>query len=47
MPDFGLMTTGHFLYIPFVLTVGVVCGYMLGARAMRAEIEKKRRRMKE
>ncbi|APR85247.1 Hypothetical protein A7982_10596 [Minicystis rosea] len=47
MPNVALMTTGHFIYIPFVLMVGLVCGYMLGARAVRAELEKQRKRMKE
>ena len=47
MPDFGQMTSGHFVYIPFVLLIGVIAGYTLGARAVRAELEKKRKRMKE
>ncbi len=47
MPDFGMMTSQHFIYIPAVLLVGLVTGYVLGARAMRTEIERKRNRMKE
>jgi hypothetical protein len=47
MPDFGQMTAQHVIYIPSVLLLGLVCGYVLGARAVRAEIEKKKRRMKE
>ena len=47
MPDFAQMTAAHFIYIPFALLIGLIAGYMLGARAVRAELEKKRRRMKE
>jgi hypothetical protein len=41
------MTGAHFLYIPFVLMIGLIGGYIMGARAVRAELEKKRRSMKE
>jgi hypothetical protein len=37
----------HFLFIPGVLLIGIVLGYVMGARAARAEIEKKRRRAKQ
>lgn len=47
MPDFGLMTPQHVIYIPSVLLVGLILGYIMGARAVRAEIEKRKRRMKE
>lgn len=47
MPDFGMMTAGHVIFIPSVLLLGLIAGYALGARAVRAEIEKKQRRMKE
>lgn len=47
MPSFGMMTSQHFIYIPTVLLVGLVTGYVLGARAVRAEIERQRKRMKE
>lgn len=47
MPDFGQMTPQHIIYIPSVLLVGLVTGYILGARAVRAEMERRRRRMKE
>jgi hypothetical protein len=47
MPNFGEMTSGHFIYIPFVLLFGLIAGYTLGTRAVRAELEKKRKRMKE
>ncbi len=47
MPNFGQMTSEHVLFIPCVLLVGVILGYTLGARAVRAEFERQRRRMKE
>ena len=31
--DFGQMTSAHFLFIPAVLIVGVVLGWILGGRA--------------
>ncbi len=37
----------HFIFIPGVLLIGIVCGYVLGARAARAELEKRRRRARE
>jgi len=33
MPDFGNMTAAHFVFIPAVLLVGVVIGWILGSRA--------------
>ncbi|MFO0546819.1 MAG: hypothetical protein U0271_00460 [Polyangiaceae bacterium] len=47
MPDFGMMTSQHVIYIPSMLLVGVIAGYVLGARAVRADLERKRQRMKE
>jgi hypothetical protein len=47
MPDFGLMTIGHFIYIPFIFTVGLVVGFTLGGRRALAKIEKRAARMKE
>jgi hypothetical protein len=47
MPGFGEMTAAHFIYIPFALTIGLIAGYTLGARAVRAELEKKKKRIKE
>ena len=41
------MTFEHIIYIPGVVLVGVTIGYMLGARAVRAEYERLRRRAKE
>ncbi len=37
----------HFIFIPGVLLVGIVLGYVMGARAARAEIDRRRRRAKE
>jgi len=39
-------TAEHIIYIPGVLLVGIVIGYTLGARAVRAEIERLRKRSK-
>jgi hypothetical protein len=41
------MPVEHVIFIPAVLLVGTVIGYIMGARAARADIEKKRRRAKE
>ena len=41
------MSTTHVLFIPAVLLLGMTIGYVLGARAARAEIEKKRARMRD
>ena len=37
----------HFIFIPGVLMIGLVLGYILGTRAARAEIEKRRKRARE
>jgi hypothetical protein len=37
----------HFIFIPGVLMIGLVLGYILGARAARAEIDRRRRRARE
>lgn len=47
MPDFGMMTSAHVIYIPTALLIGLVTGYVLGARAVRAELERRAKRMKE
>jgi hypothetical protein len=39
-------TAEHIIYIPGVLLVGIVVGYTLGARAVRAEIERLKKRAK-
>jgi hypothetical protein len=47
MPNLGEMTPQHVIYIPFVLMIGLIAGWIFGARAVRAELERKKRRMKE
>jgi hypothetical protein len=37
----------HFIFIPGVLLIGIVIGYILGARAAKAEIDRRRRRARE
>jgi hypothetical protein len=41
------VTFEHVIYIPGVLLVGLTLGYVLGARAVRAEVERARKRAKE
>jgi hypothetical protein len=37
----------HFIFIPGVLLIGIVLGYVMGSRAARADIERKRRRARQ
>lgn len=37
----------HFIFIPGVLMIGIVIGFVMGSRSARAEVEKKRRRARE
>jgi hypothetical protein len=41
------MTFEHIIYIPGVLMIGITLGYVLGARAVRQEVARLRRRSKE
>ena len=41
------MTFEHVIYIPGVLLFGLTLGYALGARAVRAEFERLKKRSKE
>ncbi len=41
------MTAAHFIFIPGVLLVGLALGYSLGAKAVRTEMNRLRRRTKE
>ena len=43
----GNMSPQHVIYIPLVLLLGLVVGYILGARAVREEQQRRRKRMKE
>ena len=36
MGDFGNMSAGHFIFIPAVLLIGIVIGWILGSRAAAA-----------
>ena len=36
-------TAAHFIYIPGVLLVGISIGFVIGARAARRELERKRK----
>ncbi len=37
----------HFIFIPGILLIGIVVGYVLGARAARAELDRQRRRARD
>ena len=41
------MTPEHVIFIPGVLLIGLTLGYVLGARAVRNELKRKRAKMKE
>jgi hypothetical protein len=41
------VTFEHIIYIPGVLLIGLTIGYVLGARAVRAEVARMRKRAKE
>jgi hypothetical protein len=41
------MTAAHIIFIPGVLLVGFALGYSFGAKAVRAEMNRMRRRTKE
>jgi hypothetical protein len=37
----------HFIFIPGVLLIGIVIGYILGGRSAKAEFDRRRRRARE
>jgi hypothetical protein len=37
----------HFIFIPGILLVGMVIGYIMGSKAARAELDKRKRRARE
>jgi len=41
------MTPEHFIFIPGILLIGIAIGYVLGTRAVRAEMNKAKKRAKE
>lgn len=40
------MPVEHIIYIPGLLLVGIAIGYVLGARAARAELERRKKERK-
>lgn len=46
--DIGLPSAAHFIYIPFILLVGIVIGWVLGSRAAQdafaAELRRREQR---
>jgi hypothetical protein len=43
----GDWASSHIIFIPGVLLIGLVLGYVMGSRATRAEIAKRKARAKE
>jgi hypothetical protein len=43
----GTPTPEHLIFIPGILLIGIVLGYVMGTRAARAELEKRRKRARE
>jgi len=41
------MTPEHLFFIPGVLLIGIVLGYIFGTRTARADIERRRQRARE
>jgi hypothetical protein len=37
----------HFIFIPGVLLIGMVLGYIMGTRAAKSDIERRRKRARE
>ena len=45
--EIGTPTAGHFIYIPMVLLIGVVIGWVLGSRAAADAMAMERRKREE
>jgi len=49
--DIGLPSAAHFIYIPFMLMIGVVIGWVLGSRAAKdafaSELKRRERKRAE
>jgi hypothetical protein len=49
--DIGMPSAAHFIYIPFMLLVGVVIGWVLGSRAAQdafaSELKRRERKKAE
>jgi proteasome assembly chaperone (PAC2) family protein len=41
------MPVEHVIFIPGVLLIGTILGYVLGTRAARADLEKRKKRVRE
>lgn len=41
------MTSDHVIFIPGILLIGIVVGYIFGVRAARADIEKRKNRARQ
>ncbi len=46
MFNVSMMTSFHVVYIPMVAFIGLIVGYLLGARSVRAEYERRRQQLK-
>ena len=44
--DIGNITIEHVIFIPGVLLIGVTVGFLLGAKAVRAEVARMKERAK-
>jgi len=49
--DIGMPSAAHFIYIPFMLLIGVVMGWVLGSRAAKdafaSELKRRERKRAE
>jgi hypothetical protein len=45
--DFSRMTAAHFIFIPAVLFIGIVIGWILGGRAAQDAFAAERRRQEQ
>lgn len=43
----GMPGPEHFIFIPGVLLIGMVLGYVMGSRAARADLDRRRKRARE
>ena len=43
----GMPGPEHFIFIPGILLIGMVVGYIMGSRAAREQIERRKKRHRE
>jgi hypothetical protein len=43
----GMPGPEHFIFIPGILLIGMVLGYIMGSRAAREQIDRRRKRNRE